>query len=117
MSSSFQRSKDLSSSSSSAGKLLPGLYEREAFVSAIYRNNNFKYTIEYEYQAGGFYDSSNTDSAELPTTKQINLILSWKKVDHYVEFMVDNFNDQIIQDFHRFPSPGRTLSASYTYNF
>ncbi|MFT6905414.1 MAG: iron complex outermembrane receptor protein [Oleiphilaceae bacterium] len=117
LSSTFQRSKDLSSSSSSASKLLPGLYEREAFFSTSYRHMSFEYTVEYEYQSGGFYDSSNTESAQLPTTTQINFVVSWKQNDHHIEFMIDNANDQIIQDFHRYPSPGRTLSASYTYNF
>lgn len=113
----MQHSEDLSSSSSSAGKLLPGLYKREAFFAGDYRYKSYTFSFEYEYQTGGFYDSSNVSTAQLPTTKQINLMAKWEVPSHRVELIVDNLTDQKIQDFNRYPSPGRTLSASYTYNF
>tara|TARA_R110002072_G_scaffold24747_2_gene83655 strand:+ start:15638 stop:17581 length:1944 start_codon:yes stop_codon:yes gene_type:complete len=113
----IQRAKDLSSSSSSSGKSLPGLYQREAFLSAKYRHNAFEYSLEYEYQAGGFYDSSNVEDAQLPTSKQVNLMVKWEGVGHRIEFVIDNLTDQMIQDFNRYPSPGRALSVSYAYNF
>lgn len=113
----MQRSEDLSSSSSSAGKLLPGLYKREAFLSAIYNYKSYTYSIEYEFQKGGFYESSNVSNARLPTTKQINFSTKWEVTNHRVELIIANLTDQKIEDFNRYPSPGRTLSASYTYNF
>lgn len=115
LSSTWQHSEDLSDSSSAAGKLLPGLYKREAFMSASYRVDAFEYIVELEYQSGGFYDSSNT--ARMPSTKQANLMAIWRHGSGRLELAVDNLNNQVIQDFNRYPSPGRNFSASYTYNF
>jgi iron complex outermembrane receptor protein len=117
MNSTFQNSKNTSNSSSSGGKSLPGLYEFEAFISNTFTHNSLKYSIEYQYQKGGYYDTSNTFNAKLPNVKQANFIIGWKEKDQSIELRLDNISDQRVQDFHRYPGPGRSLFATYVERF
>jgi len=117
MNSTIQNSKDISNSSSAGGKSLAGLYEFEAFISNTFTHKSLKFSIEYQYQKGGFYDSSNTFNAELPNVKQANFIIGWQERAKSIEVRLDNISDQRVQDFHRYPGPGRSLFATYTQRF
>jgi len=115
--STLQDSKDMSNSSSAGGKLLPGLYEFEAFLSNTVTHENLKFSLEYQYQTGGFYDSSNTENSKLPNIKQVNFIAGWKLSKRSIQVSLENISNQRVQDFHRYPGPGRQLFLTYTQIF
>ena len=73
------------------------------------------YTLEYRHQSGGFYDASN--DAAIPDQNIVNVSTKWQTLDQSIEVRVDNLGDKYVEDFHRYPMPGRHIFFVYKQSF
>lgn len=113
--STFQTTEDLSDIPSSKGNALPGHYEKE-FV--LYQRFSFQpvgLLFEYVHRSGGYYDSASV--AALDISNQYHLMLDYKNQKHRLELSLKNLGGEQIEDFNRYPSPGRQAFLTYAYIF
>jgi outer membrane cobalamin receptor len=111
----FQQSEDLSDIPSFQGNPLPNVYEQELSFTNTFRVMDIGITLEYERRDGGYYDRSGV--AELPTSNQYHMTVDYQWLEHRVELIAKNLSDERIEDFNRFPGPGRRAFLTYSYTF
>ena len=73
------------------------------------------YTLEYRHQSGGYYDASN--DAAIPDQNIVNISTKWQVSDQSIEVRVDNLGDKYVEDFHRYPMPGRHMFFVFKLSF
>ncbi|KZY71037.1 hypothetical protein A3742_00655 [Oleiphilus sp. HI0071] len=97
------------------GNPLPGQYEYTSGLVNQFLWHSYLAEIEFVYRNEGFYDRSAT--TELPESKQVHAALKYSFSDHQVELVGRNLTDERIEDFNRYPAPGRHFYLSYKYVF
>jgi iron complex outermembrane receptor protein len=113
--STFQDSENLSDANDLNGNELAGLYSLSSFFHTSIALNSMTYTLEYRHQSGGFYDASN--DAAIPDQNIVNLSTKWQSLDQSIEVRIDNLGDKYVEDFHRYPMPGRHIFFVFNQSF
>ncbi|MFT7184900.1 MAG: iron complex outermembrane receptor protein [Pseudohongiellaceae bacterium] len=113
--STIQDSTNINDDDNYDGNELAGLYSFSSFIDTTYVLNSMIYTLEYRHQSGGFYDSSN--DAVIADQNIVNLSTKWQTSDQSIEVRVDNLGDKYVEDFHRYPMPGRHIFLVYKQSF
>jgi iron complex outermembrane receptor protein len=113
--STLQHSEDRSQIPSSRGNPLPGLYEQQASIVNSWYIDRLNLQLEYAHRSGGNYDTAAV--ASLQTSNQYHFSMSYTFNIHRVEFQIMNLNDERIEDFNRYPGPGRRAFFTYAYTF
>lgn len=111
----LQQSEDLSEIPSSRGNPLPGQYEKQASIINSWKIKDFAIDFEYAHLSGGNYDSAGV--APLQTSNQYHLSMNYTFDSHRFELQIKNLNDERIEDFNRYPGPGRRAFLTYAYTF
>lgn len=111
----YQESEDRSDARAFQDNPLPGVFERQAALGSVFSASAFKLRLEYHYQAEGFYDRSAV--AAMPAQKRMDAILGWYGADASIEMQWLNLGDQRVEDFNRFPGPGRHVFFTYKQQF
>ncbi|KZY69921.1 hypothetical protein A3738_25255 [Oleiphilus sp. HI0066] len=91
------------------------MYESAATISNELSVFDYKLNLEYQRQDGGYYDRSA--SAEMPTNEQINVSIERRLGQHNARLSLVNITDERIEDFNRYPGPGRRAFLTYSYTF
>jgi len=113
--STVQDSENLSEGNDLNGNELAGLYSLSSFFDTSITLDSMTYTLEFRHQSGGFYDESN--DAAIPDQNLVNLSSKWQSINQSVEVRVDNLGDKYVEDFHRYPMPGRHFFIVYKQTF
>lgn len=111
----LQSSEDTSDIPAFKGNSLAGVYESAATISNEFSVFDYKLNLEYQRQDGGYYDRSA--SAEMPTNEQINVSIERRLGQHNARLSLENITDERIEDFNRYPGPGRRAFLTYSYTF
>lgn len=109
------QSENRSAIPSSHGNPLPGQYENTASILNTWTHNKMVFQLEYVHRSFGFYDTAAV--AELPTSNQFNFSINYPFNTHRIELQLKNLNDERIEDFNRYPGPGRSAFLSYILTF
>ena len=109
------KSEDQSNVAGFRGNPLPGQYEYTASLVNRLFWQQYVAELEFNYQNEGYYDRSAT--TELPESKQVHAALKYSFSDHQIELVGRNLTDERIEDFNRYPAPGRHFYLSYKYVF
>jgi len=113
--STLQDSENLADGNDKNGNELAGLYSLSSFIDTSLALNAMTYTLEYRHQSGGYYDESN--DAAIPDQNIVNVSTKWQNSDRSIEVRVDNLGDKYVEDFHRYPMPGRHIFFVYKQSF
>ncbi len=111
----YQDTEDRSDSADFRGNSLPGHYDLSGLLANGVYWGDLELKVEYELQRGGYYDRSSI--ASMPDVDQWNVVTKWRGDQYSIEFGLKNITDQRIQDFNRFPGPGRRFYVSYLQEF
>lgn len=112
---SWVNSEDQSQVASFRGNPLPSQYEYSAALVNQFFWRAYIAELEFNYRNEGFYDRAAT--TELPESKQLHAALKYSFSDHQLELVGRNLSDERIEDFNRYPAPGRHFYLSYKYVF
>ena len=112
---SWVNSEDQSKVAGFRGNSLPGQYEYTSSFVSRFLWRAYVAEIEFDYRNEGFYDRAAT--TELPESKQVHAALKYSFSDHQLELVGRNLTDERIEDFNRYPAPGRHFYLSYKYVF
>lgn len=110
-----QSSEDLSEVRAFQGNSLPGVYENKLRLGSTARLNGYEMSLEYRLQSDGYYD--RTAAAEMPTSQQFDIDVKKNWASHTLALSLINLNDERVEDFNRFPGPGRRAFITYNYIF
>ena len=110
-----QSSEDLSEVRAFQGNSLPGVYENKLRLCSTARLNGYEMSLEYRLQSDGYYD--RTAAAEMPTSQQFDIDVKKNWASHTLALSLINLNDERVEDFNRFPGPGRRAFITYNYIF
>lgn len=109
------QSENRSAIPSSRGNPLPGQYENTASIINAWMHNDMQFQLEYVHRSDGYYDTAA--AAELPTSNQFHFSINYPFNAHRIELQLNNLNDERIEDFNRYPGPGRSAFLSYILTF
>lgn len=113
--STLQDSENHSKGNDLNGNQLAGLYSFSNFIDTSIALDSMIYSLEFRHQSGGFYDESN--DAAIPDQDLVNISVKWQILDSSFEARVDNLGDKFVEDFHRYPMPGRHFFIVYKQIF
>ncbi|MBN7768754.1 TonB-dependent receptor [Marinobacter daepoensis] len=101
-------------------KLLPGIYHESYLIGGTWRRGALTFDLEYLFGNNLYYDAANLLEAD---TKQLfNATISIDRVwpnrsFSTISLEMRNINDEVYQDFNRYPSPGRSWFINISHTF
>ncbi len=111
----YQDSEDRSGARAFQGNSLAGVFKKQALLGSEWGVADLRLRLEYHYQDDGFYDRSAV--AGMPTQKRMDATFGWYGTRTAIEMQLLNLGDQRIEDFNRYPGPGRHVFFTYKQQF
>ncbi|MBX2886185.1 MAG: TonB-dependent receptor [Granulosicoccus sp.] len=111
----LQSAENRSPTRSFSGKQLPGEAQFVAFTRLQYQRKSWRAWYEGDLITDRFYDTSNLRRAEDHFIHTLGV--DYSKGRLRTQLVLSNLSDDNIEDFDRFPKPGRSIFLSLNYTF
>lgn len=99
---------------SARGKQLPGLYHRRYNAGVSLSHAGLRWSLDYRHSGDLFYDPSNGVRADDKDEISTSVTAEWRAFT--LDLTLRNLLDENFLDINRFPTPGRSVLATISYD-
>jgi len=99
---------------SARGKKLPGIYHRRYSTGVSVSHDWLRWAVDYRHSGELYYDSSNGVRADDKDEISTSLTGQWRRFT--LDITLRNLLDENFLDINRFPTPGRSVLATLSYD-
>lgn len=99
---------------SARGKQLPGLYHRRYHAGLSLSHAGLRWSLDYQHSGDLFYDPSNGVRGDDKDALRTSFTAQWRAIT--LDLTLRNLLDENFLDINRFPTPGRSVLATLSYD-
>jgi len=111
----WQSAKNLNEDTAFKGKQLAGEAQFTAHASVNYRRGAWRMWFELQNRRDRYFDTANLLPADAVLLIDAGLAYEYK--NNKINFHFLNLSDSSVEDFDRYPKPGRSVEVLFTHQF